>query len=237
MPSKSSTKASTSNPASSKSKRKSTAKSNTAFPKNKSSLPPVSHNHDALDIPAVQDKLLSIKRLNHKVTPGAVVKAAKPPSSPLHPAFEWNDSTAANNYRLHQAASLIKTVHVSSPPPKNSKPKTVSLKLAPAPSTKTNPTTPAPINTFSFSPLPSPSNNLSPSSRDPYHHSLSSATALLNQALSQLERLSLLSTQDRYYHPGRTHAIHRSIASLRSSISQLQHPRIHPASNTSTLFP
>jgi ribosomal protein L3 len=39
--------------------------------------------------------------------PAAVVKAARPKSSPLHSKFEWNNSAAAEGYRLWQARQLI----------------------------------------------------------------------------------------------------------------------------------
>jgi hypothetical protein len=39
--------------------------------------------------------------------PLAVVDAARPPSSPLHSRFEWNNTEAAEKYRLWQARQLI----------------------------------------------------------------------------------------------------------------------------------
>jgi len=39
--------------------------------------------------------------------PAAVVQAARRKSSPLHSKFEWNNSTAAEAYRLWQARQLI----------------------------------------------------------------------------------------------------------------------------------
>jgi hypothetical protein len=42
--------------------------------------------------------------------PKAVVDAARNPNSPLHDAFEWNDSAAAEAYRLYQARQLIRVV-------------------------------------------------------------------------------------------------------------------------------
>jgi hypothetical protein len=47
-----------------------------------------------------------------KLQPPDVVQAARPKDSPLHPAFEWKDSIAANQYRLWQARNLIKSVRV-----------------------------------------------------------------------------------------------------------------------------
>lgn len=42
-----------------------------------------------------------------------VVKAARSPKSPLHPAFEWDDRKAAHHYRLDQAGQLIRSVVVT----------------------------------------------------------------------------------------------------------------------------
>ena len=39
--------------------------------------------------------------------PGDVVEAARPKNSPLHSRFEWDDSEAANKYRIWQARQLI----------------------------------------------------------------------------------------------------------------------------------
>ena len=42
-----------------------------------------------------------------KITSKIVIEDAKKKSSPLHDAFEWNNSKAADKYRLHQAALLV----------------------------------------------------------------------------------------------------------------------------------
>jgi len=47
-----------------------------------------------------------------ELRPKAVVEAARPDTSPLHNSFEWDDSEAAEKYRLHQARQLITTVYV-----------------------------------------------------------------------------------------------------------------------------
>ncbi len=41
------------------------------------------------------------------LNPSDVVMAARSKSSPLHSKFEWDDSEAAERYRLHQARQLI----------------------------------------------------------------------------------------------------------------------------------
>jgi hypothetical protein len=42
-----------------------------------------------------------------KVTPEALVEAARDPDSPAHPYFDWDDSVAAVKWRLAQATSMI----------------------------------------------------------------------------------------------------------------------------------
>jgi hypothetical protein len=43
-----------------------------------------------------------------QLRPKAVVDAAREPTSPLHESFEWNDTEAAERYRLGQARRLIR---------------------------------------------------------------------------------------------------------------------------------
>ena len=47
------------------------------------------------------------------MTADLVVSAAKSKRSPLHNAFEWDDSAAAHEYRLSQARHLIRHVVVT----------------------------------------------------------------------------------------------------------------------------
>lgn len=44
-----------------------------------------------------------------------VVNAARDETSPLHDSFEWDDSEAAEHWRLHQARMLIRAVVVYEP--------------------------------------------------------------------------------------------------------------------------
>lgn len=44
------------------------------------------------------------------LTPRAVVDESRPEDAPLHPAFEWDDAKAADEYRLGQARSIIRAV-------------------------------------------------------------------------------------------------------------------------------
>jgi hypothetical protein len=47
-----------------------------------------------------------------ELTPKAVVDAARSKRHPLHVHFEWDDSIAAENYRVDQARSLIRVIRV-----------------------------------------------------------------------------------------------------------------------------
>jgi hypothetical protein len=47
------------------------------------------------------------------LTPEAVVEAARDPASPLHAAFTWDDTAAADAYRKQEARQLINSVRVT----------------------------------------------------------------------------------------------------------------------------
>lgn len=46
-----------------------------------------------------------------KLTPPAIVEAAEPKRSPLHPCFEWENTKAGKLWREHQARNLVRIVH------------------------------------------------------------------------------------------------------------------------------
>lgn len=56
--------------------------------------------------------LQQIYEAHGKLTPNLVVEAARSPAHPLHSRFEWDDTAAAEKYRLDQARGLIRTVRV-----------------------------------------------------------------------------------------------------------------------------
>lgn len=56
--------------------------------------------------------LKAIKENRGFITPDAVVEEASDEASPLHPAFDWDDSVAAHRHRLSQARKLIRAVIV-----------------------------------------------------------------------------------------------------------------------------
>lgn len=58
------------------------------------------------------DVLEEIRIRDGLIKPSAVVEAAEPKSSPLHPAFEWRNGVAAQRYREWQARSMVKAIIV-----------------------------------------------------------------------------------------------------------------------------
>ena len=44
--------------------------------------------------------------------PSMLVERARPEDSPLHPAFEWDDSIAAEQHRIYQARQLCNSVRI-----------------------------------------------------------------------------------------------------------------------------
>lgn len=53
-----------------------------------------------------------IQSVGDEVTPEQVLDKAKDESSELHKCFDWNDSSAAEKYRMHQARLVLNTLIV-----------------------------------------------------------------------------------------------------------------------------
>lgn len=64
------------------------------------------------DIPVIVRELERIEHRDKLITAEAVLRAATPATSPLHKFFEWNNSKAAEEFRLFQARRLIQSVSV-----------------------------------------------------------------------------------------------------------------------------
>jgi hypothetical protein len=60
----------------------------------------------------VGNELDRIHEKHGALKPTNVVEEARPEEAPLHPVFEWNDSIAAEEWRLHTARNLIRSVQV-----------------------------------------------------------------------------------------------------------------------------
>lgn len=62
---------------------------------------------------ALEHEVATIAAANHGVLiPEQIVEAARDPASPLHEEFEWDDSVAAQQHRLNQARTLIRSIRV-----------------------------------------------------------------------------------------------------------------------------
>src|SRR6185312_2039420 len=60
----------------------------------------------------IVDTLRDLEQENGRLIPSDVVSAARDPESPLHSHFTWDDAEAAEQYRLDQARTLIRSVRV-----------------------------------------------------------------------------------------------------------------------------
>lgn len=81
---------------------------------------------------AIRKALLDVKQghPDKLLTAEATVEAARDEESPLHSQFEWDDTEAAQHYRLAQARALIRRIIVTMPDDETESavPKYVSLR-------------------------------------------------------------------------------------------------------------
>lgn len=68
------------------------------------------------------EELERITKKHGRLTPKAVVDESRSETAPLHNCFEWNDKTAAENYRCQQAAKIIRSIVVEVEPKTNTEP-------------------------------------------------------------------------------------------------------------------
>jgi hypothetical protein len=81
-----------------------------------------------IDPQTTGQELERIRSERGQLTPEDVVEAASDDDSPLHPAFEWDDSSAAHQHRLAQARRLIVSVRVVNSPAQSRVPAFVSVR-------------------------------------------------------------------------------------------------------------
>ena len=62
---------------------------------------------------SLQEQLQEIYDDYGVLTPAIVLDKARDPEHPLHKRFDWDNSTAAERWRLHQAGQLIRSVKVN----------------------------------------------------------------------------------------------------------------------------
>lgn len=65
-----------------------------------------------VDAQTAGEELRRIYDSNGQLTASEVVDESRPADAPLHPVFEWDDPTAAELYREHQARQVIRSVVV-----------------------------------------------------------------------------------------------------------------------------
>lgn len=59
----------------------------------------------------LRSQLQAIRDERGSLTPALVVDVARNPEHPLHGRFEWDDSIAAEKYRLEQAGQLLRVTY------------------------------------------------------------------------------------------------------------------------------
>lgn len=64
----------------------------------------------------LHDHLQAIRDQHGALNPELVVDAARDPEHPLHSRFEWDDTAAAEKYRLQQASELLRVVKLPKDP-------------------------------------------------------------------------------------------------------------------------
>lgn len=70
-------------------------------------------SHVRLDPQIAGEELERIRVLwNGRLDSKDVVREARSEDSPLHPAFDWDDASAAEKYRVEQAKYLIRSIEV-----------------------------------------------------------------------------------------------------------------------------
>lgn len=61
----------------------------------------------------LQEELQTIYDEAGELTPAVVLDRARDPEHPLHKRFDWDETQAAERWRLHQAGQLIRSVKVN----------------------------------------------------------------------------------------------------------------------------
>lgn len=77
------------------------------------------YKYQGLRVPGLkaEDAYEELERIREErgLTPQNVVDESRPKEAVLHPAFEWRDKVAAEEYRKHQARHIIRSVVVTRP--------------------------------------------------------------------------------------------------------------------------
>lgn len=78
---------------------------------------------------AAAAELERIYATHRELKPSVIVDESRPKEAPLHPAFEWRDKVAAEEYRLWQARQIVRCVHVIEDGEKKAAPVFVHVRL------------------------------------------------------------------------------------------------------------
>lgn len=60
----------------------------------------------------IREQLAEIRERRGALTAAVVLEEARDPANPLHNRFEWDDSEAAERYRLEQARNIIRSARI-----------------------------------------------------------------------------------------------------------------------------
>ncbi len=60
----------------------------------------------------IREQLAEIRQRRGVLTAAVVLDEARDPAHPLHDRFEWDDSAAAERYRLEQARNIIRSARI-----------------------------------------------------------------------------------------------------------------------------
>lgn len=71
-----------------------------------------------------------IEKEQGSVTKETFLEASRPEDSPTHDLFEWDDSIAAENYRLYQSGQFIRELHIDIEKVEDDSYKQISLNLS-----------------------------------------------------------------------------------------------------------
>ena len=70
------------------------------------------YSHQGIDPNLAGEELERIRDERNKLDPGVIVEESTPVSAPLHPAFTWDDATAAHKFRKTEARRLVESIIV-----------------------------------------------------------------------------------------------------------------------------
>ena len=87
---------------------------------------------NGVDATEAAEVLKEIASRDGSIQTQAVVDEARPKESPIHPAFEWRDKVAANEYRKNQARNLVRSVRVIDAPADKKEVINVTVQTVPA---------------------------------------------------------------------------------------------------------